>query len=138
MDKFKQLESFVAVAALGSLSAAARVEGIAPAMIGRRISELETRLGVKLLNRTTRRLSLTSEGSALLEEAQRMAASAAASREARLRGQLNALRHAPRPDCALPAGRLHDYADAIRAANQLDAPVRVPDRMPSTANPGRP
>ena len=72
MDKFKQLESFVAVAALGSLSAAARVEGIAPAMIGRRISELETRLGVKLLNRTTRRLSLTSEGSALLEEAQRI------------------------------------------------------------------
>lgn len=72
MDKFKQLETFVAVAALGSLTAAARVEGIAPAMIGRRMNDLEARLGVKLMNRTTRRLSLTEEGSALLEEAQRI------------------------------------------------------------------
>lgn len=72
MDKFKQLESFVAVATLGSLSAAARAEGIAPAMMGRRISALEARLGIKLLNRSTRRLSLTSEGNALLEEAQRI------------------------------------------------------------------
>lgn len=72
MDKFKQLESFVAAASLGSLSAAARAEGIAPAMMGRRINALESRLGVKLMNRSTRRLSLTSEGSALLEEAQRL------------------------------------------------------------------
>lgn len=72
MDKFKQLESFVAVATLGSLSAAARADGIAPAMMGRRISALEARLGIKLLNRSTRRLSLTSEGNALLEEAQRI------------------------------------------------------------------
>lgn len=72
MDKFKQLETFVAVAALGSLTAAARVEGIAPAMIGRRMNDLEARLGVKLMNRTTRRLSLTEEGGALLEEAQRI------------------------------------------------------------------
>lgn len=72
MDKFKQLESFVAVATLGSLSAAARAEGIAPTMMSRRINALETRLGVKLLLRSTRRLSLTSEGSAFLEEAQRL------------------------------------------------------------------
>lgn len=72
MDKFKQLESFVAVATLGSLSAAARAEGIAPAMMGRRISSLEARLGIKLLLRSTRRLSLTSEGTELFEEAQRI------------------------------------------------------------------
>lgn len=72
MDKFKQLESFVAVATLGSLSAAARAEGVAPAMMGRRVDALEARLGIKLLARSTRRLSLTSEGSALLEEAQRI------------------------------------------------------------------
>ena len=72
MDKFKQLESFVAVATLGSLSAAARAQGIAPAMMSRRIDALETRLGVKLLVRSTRRLSLTSEGTDLLEEAQRI------------------------------------------------------------------
>ncbi|TAL79875.1 MAG: LysR family transcriptional regulator [Burkholderiaceae bacterium] len=72
MDKFKQLESFVAVATLGSLSAAARLEGIAPAMMGRRINALESRLGVKLLVRSTRRLSLTMEGEALLDNAQRI------------------------------------------------------------------
>ncbi len=72
MDKFKQLRSFVAVAALGSLSAAARAEGVAPAMMGRRINALEARLGIKLLVRSTRHLSLTSEGSAFFEEAQRI------------------------------------------------------------------
>lgn len=72
MSRFKQLESFVAVAALGSLSAAARQEGVAPAMIGRRINALEARLGIKLLVRSTRSMSLTSEGSAFLEEAQRI------------------------------------------------------------------
>lgn len=72
MDKFKQLESFVAIARLGSLSAAAREEGIAPAMMGRRLDALESRLGTKLLLRSTRRLSLTDEGRSLLEEAQRI------------------------------------------------------------------
>lgn len=72
MSRFKQLESFVAVATLGSLSAAARQEGIAPAMMGRRINALEARLGIKLLVRSTRSMSLTSEGSAFLEEAQRI------------------------------------------------------------------
>jgi DNA-binding transcriptional LysR family regulator len=72
MDRFKQLQTFVDVAALGSLSAAARAEGVAPAMIGRRIDALESRLGVKLLVRTTRRISLTAEGSTLLEDAQRI------------------------------------------------------------------
>ncbi len=72
MSRFKQLERFVAVATLGSLSAAARQEGIAPAMMGRRINALEARLGIKLLVRSTRRMSLTSEGSAFLEEAQRI------------------------------------------------------------------
>lgn len=72
MDKFKQLESFVAVAALGSLSAAARAQDIAPTMMSRRLDALEARLGVKLFVRSTRRLSLTSEGALFLEEAQRI------------------------------------------------------------------
>ncbi|MFC4274777.1 LysR family transcriptional regulator [Achromobacter aloeverae] len=72
MDRFKQLQTFVDVATLGSMSAAARAEGVTAAMVGRRIDALETRLGVKLLVRTTRRLSLTAEGSALLEYAQRI------------------------------------------------------------------
>jgi len=74
MDKLKQIESFVAVSVRGSLTAAAQAEGVAPAVIGRRIDALEERLGVKLLVRTTRRISLTREGSAFLEDAQRLLA----------------------------------------------------------------
>ena len=74
MAKLKQIESFVSVAAKGSLTAAALAEGVAPAVIGRRIDALEERLGVKLLVRTTRRLTLTHEGSAFLEDCQRLLA----------------------------------------------------------------
>ena len=74
MDRLKQIESFVAVATRGSLTAAAVAEGVAPAIIGRRIDALEARLGVKLLLRTTRRVSLTHEGSAFLEDGQRLLA----------------------------------------------------------------
>ena len=72
MDKLKQIESFVAVASKGSLTAAASAEGVAPAVIGRRIDALEARLGVKLMVRTTRRITLTHEGSAFLEDCQRL------------------------------------------------------------------
>ena len=72
MSKFKQLESFVSVATRGSLTAAAKAEGVAPAIMGRRLDALESRLGVKLLVRTTRRISLTHEGSAFLEDCQRL------------------------------------------------------------------
>lgn len=74
MDRLKQIESFVSVAARGSLTAAAQVEGVAPAVVGRRIDALEERLGVRLLLRTTRRITLTHEGSAFLEDCQRLLA----------------------------------------------------------------
>ncbi len=74
MDRLKQIESFVSVAAKGTLTAAAQAEGVAPAVVGRRIDALEERLGVKLLVRTTRRITLTHEGSAFLEDCQRILA----------------------------------------------------------------
>ena len=72
MDRLTQIEAFVAVASRGSLSAAAREEGVTPAIIGRRLDALEQRLGVKLVHRTTRRLTITHEGQAFLEECQRL------------------------------------------------------------------
>ncbi|MFS2136920.1 LysR family transcriptional regulator [Duganella sp. Dugasp56] len=74
MGQFRQISTFVEVVSKGSLSAAARAEGIAPAMIGRRLDALESRLGVKLLQRTTRKLALTNEGAAFLEDCQRILA----------------------------------------------------------------
>src|SRR5574337_858646 len=72
MNELRQIQSFVDVATRGSLSAAARLEGVTPAVIGRRLDALEERLGVRLLIRTTRRISLTFEGSAFLEDCQRI------------------------------------------------------------------
>jgi DNA-binding transcriptional LysR family regulator len=77
VDKLKAFESFVSVATRGSLTAAAKVEGVAPAIMGRRLDALEERLGVKLLVRTTRRITLTHEGSAFLEDCQRLLADVA-------------------------------------------------------------
>ena len=74
MDKLKQIESFVSVSQRGSLTAAAKAQGVAPAIMGRRLDALEERLGVKLLLRTTRRITLTHEGSAFLEDCQRLLA----------------------------------------------------------------
>ena len=94
MGQFRQISTFVEVVARGSLSAAARAEGIAPAMIGRRLDALEARLGVKLLQRTTRKLVLTDEGAAFLDDCQRILAeleeaeSAVAERSARATGHL--------------------------------------------------
>jgi DNA-binding transcriptional LysR family regulator len=94
MDHFKQISTFVDVATKGSLSAAARAEGIAPAMIGRRLDALEERLGVKLLQRSTRKIALTNEGAAFLEDCQRILAdledaeTAVSERSARASGHL--------------------------------------------------
>jgi DNA-binding transcriptional LysR family regulator len=94
MNHFRQISTFVDVVARGSLSACARAEGIAPAMIGRRLDALEARLGVKLLQRTTRKLVLTDEGAAFLEDCQRILAeleeaeSAVSERSARATGHL--------------------------------------------------
>lgn len=74
MSKLKELESFVLVAQRGSLTAAAQIEGVTPAIIGRRLDALEDRLGVRLLTRTTRKLTLTQEGEAFFEDCQRILA----------------------------------------------------------------
>ena len=77
MDKLKAFETFASVATRGSLSAAARAEGVAPAVVSRRLDALEEHLGVKLLVRTTRRIALTHEGTAFLDDCQRILAEVA-------------------------------------------------------------
>jgi DNA-binding transcriptional LysR family regulator len=93
MDKLKAFESFVSVAQKGSLTAAAHAEGVAPAIIGRRLDGLESHLGVKLLVRTTRRISLTHEGSAFLEDCQRLLADVANAEASVSAGGLKASGH---------------------------------------------
>jgi DNA-binding transcriptional LysR family regulator len=67
-----ELGFFVALATNGSLSGAARELGITPAAVSKRLSQMEARLGVPLVNRTTRRMSLTPDGELLLEHGRRI------------------------------------------------------------------
>src|ERR1700710_1650490 len=72
MDKLKQIEAFVDVVEKGSLARAALEQQITPVMLGRRIDMLEKRLGVKLMHRTTRHLTLTEQGMVFLEHCRKL------------------------------------------------------------------
>jgi DNA-binding transcriptional LysR family regulator len=74
MDRADQMAIFVEVAERGSFVQAARRLGRSPAAVTRAIAELETRLGVRLLNRTTRAVTLTEAGQGLLAGAKRVLA----------------------------------------------------------------
>lgn len=69
MDRFSEIRAFVTVAEQGSFVAAADRMELSRAMVTKLVSALETRLGVRLMHRTTRRLSLTAEGESYLAEA---------------------------------------------------------------------
>jgi DNA-binding transcriptional LysR family regulator len=74
MDKLKALQAFVAIVERGSLTAAAEALGSSLPAVVRTLAALESQLGVRLLNRTTRRLSLTEDGRQYLERARRILA----------------------------------------------------------------
>jgi len=69
MDRMAEIETFVQVAESGGIGAAAERLGVAKSAVSRRLKELEERLGVRLVNRTTRQLSLTDTGKSYYERA---------------------------------------------------------------------
>jgi DNA-binding transcriptional LysR family regulator len=73
-NALQELTIFARVVGTGSLSAAARDLGMSPAVVSRRLASLEARLGVRLVNRTTRSLHLTDEGAAYYETCTRVLA----------------------------------------------------------------
>ncbi|MBO6693184.1 MAG: LysR family transcriptional regulator, partial [Parvibaculum sp.] len=85
---------FAKVAELGGFTAAADALGLSKSMVSRQVSALEDQLGVRLLNRTTRRINLTEAGAVVFERAQRIVAEAqeaaeeATCVEGAVRGQL--------------------------------------------------
>src|ERR1043165_552923 len=73
-DSLAEMAVFSRVVAAGSLSSAARELGLSPAVVSRRLAALEQRLGVRLINRTTRSLHLTDEGATYYETCARLLA----------------------------------------------------------------
>ncbi len=72
MDRLDGMQAFVAVAETGSFSAAGARLGIARALVSKRVAALEAQLGVRLLNRTTRRVALTGPGTEFVARCQRI------------------------------------------------------------------
>ncbi|MDC7712368.1 LysR family transcriptional regulator [Vogesella indigofera] len=72
MDVLQEMRTLVTITQSGNLSAAARELRVSVAMISKRINAMEVRLGVRLLNRTTRSCSLTEEGEHYLRDCQRI------------------------------------------------------------------
>lgn len=106
MDRFAHLTAFVAVADLAGFAPAARLLGLSPPAITRQIATLEEHLGVRLLQRTTRSVTLTDAGRRYLERARRILADL---READDNAEAERASPAGRLVVAAPAlfGRLH-------------------------------
>jgi DNA-binding transcriptional LysR family regulator len=73
-DRAREMEVFAAVVDAGSLSAAGRRLGLTPSAVGRTVDRIEARLGVRLMVRTTRQLTLSAEGQSYLAAARRILA----------------------------------------------------------------
>lgn len=76
MDRLTEMQIYVAVAECEGFAAAARRLAISPPVATRAVADLEARLGVKLLNRTTRYVRVTDAGQRYLEDARRVIAAA--------------------------------------------------------------
>lgn len=72
MDRYTEIRSFALVAEKGSFAAAALIEGVTPVVMGRRLDALERRLGVRLMHRSTRGLTLTDLGEQFLEQCRQL------------------------------------------------------------------
>jgi DNA-binding transcriptional LysR family regulator len=83
MDRLTAMNVFLQVAERRSFSAAAQYLGVAASTISKQITQLETWLGVRLLERTTRRVSLTEAGTAFYERCSRIIGEVEAAESAR-------------------------------------------------------
>jgi DNA-binding transcriptional LysR family regulator len=125
------LRAFVRVMDRGSFSSAAKDLGLTPSAVSKLVSRLEDRLGVRLLERSTRRLALTPEGEAFLARARRIVADIeeAEAEVAQARG-------APRGKLRINAGTafgLHQLApalaDFLARYPEIDLDLSITDRL---------
>lgn len=130
MSDTTDLRFFTTLARHPSLAAAAQELGLSPPAVSRRLAALEARLVVRLLNRTTRRLSLTPEGERYLEEGERLL------REiAQLEHSLGTGRSQPqgllRVNATFGFGRRHlapAVSDFVRAHPQVEVVLDLSDK----------
>jgi DNA-binding transcriptional LysR family regulator len=106
MDRFTTMATFLRVAELGSLSAAARALGLTQPAVSQQVAALERRLATRLLNRTTRRLALTEAGERYYTQA-RQILEALAEAEDGLAAPADALAGSLRVHAPVGLGQMH-------------------------------
>ena len=114
---------FIGLSNAGSLSAAAREQGISPAAVSRHLGLMESRLGLALVNRTTRRMSLTPEGEVYLDYARKIMGDIEGL-ETQLLGSTSAPQGLLRVNATLGFGRSH-IAPLISQFTKLHPKVDV-------------
>ena len=120
MDTITRMRAFVAVVESGGFSAAARGAGRSKALMSKYVAELEEELGARLLNRTTRQLSLTEAGEVAYEEAQEVL-----KRVSRLRDEIEASTAAARGRLRISMPRTFGDGDLSRGI--MEFLTRYPD-----------
>lgn len=131
LSDLAELRTFERILTLGSLSAAARDLGVGLAVVSKRLATLERRAGVRLVNRTTRKLSSTEDGLALLAHTERVLDELAAA-EARLASGREAPQGTLRVSSPISFGRIHlaPIAAALVARHPgLDIQLKLDDQL---------
>ena len=131
LDQLVDLALFARVVEGRSFTAAARLSGIAKSAVSRRISLLERRLGVQLLRRTTRSLSVTPEGATFYEHCAQVLESAHAA-TASLRGAEQEIRGRLRLSAPVTFSQMHlvpALAAFLEAHREVELQVVTEDRL---------
>ena len=131
MDRFEDLRTYVQVVESGSLTRAAETLGVATSAVSRRVRDLETRLGVQLLQRTTRQMSMTAAGERFHTRAIDVL-NALDAAEAEAGDAAQALKGPLRIAAPLSFGQSHlgpILIDFIRAHPDVDLDVDLSDRF---------
>lgn len=135
MMKFDGVAAFVATAEAGSITEASRRLGLAKSVVSERLAELERLLGTRLIQRTTRKLSVTENGQSFLPRARRIlreadeAVAELAARSGKLAGPL-------RLSAPVSFGILHlapALNEFIREHPQIDVSLELDDRFVDAA-----
>jgi LysR family transcriptional activator of dmlA len=137
-DAASEMAFFVLVARHGSLAAAARALDLTPPAATKRLAQLEARLGVRLVNRTTRRISLTAEGETYLAHATRILTSIREMEDA-VAGSRAGLRGLLRVNATLGFGRTTIapiVSEFARRYPQVEVQMEVTDRPVDLAENG--
>lgn len=137
-ERAEEMTVFVRAVELGGFSAAARALGLTPSAVSKSISRLEDRLGVRLLNRTTRSLTTTPEGETFLERSRRILADIEEAEQ-----EITRFRTAPRGLLRLHvsvAFGLHQLPPALPAFlaryPEVELDITMSDRVPDFAEEG--